>query len=67
MMELPNPDWYNDDFLGFFVCIVLAPQAELPQLNTKILCELNNFTFFNSCGEDNIDEFDESDKKKWWQ
>ncbi|KAL6316823.1 hypothetical protein AAG906_021123 [Vitis piasezkii] len=44
-MELQNSDWYNDDFLGFSVCLVFAPQAERPQLNPEILCDLNNFTF----------------------
>ncbi|KAL6317025.1 hypothetical protein AAG906_026784 [Vitis piasezkii] len=44
-MELQNSDWYNDDFLGFSVCLVFAPQAERPQLNPEILCDLNYFTF----------------------
>ncbi|RVW64087.1 Disease resistance-like protein DSC1 [Vitis vinifera] len=62
-MELKNPDWYNDDFLGFALCLVFAPQAERPQLNPEILCELNNFTFFYYCGEDSVDEFAESDQE----
>ncbi|XP_034674458.1 disease resistance protein RPV1-like [Vitis riparia] len=59
-MELQNSDWYNDDFLGFSVCLVFAPQAERPQLNPEILCDLNNFTFFHYCGEDSVAEFPKS-------
>ena len=62
-MELPNPDWYNNDFLGFSVCIVFAPLAKTPQLNPEILCELNNFIFFYSCGENSVDEFAEPDQE----
>ncbi|KAL6316729.1 hypothetical protein AAG906_020413 [Vitis piasezkii] len=50
----------SDDFLGFAVCLVFAPQAERPQLNPEILCELNNFTFFYCCGEDSV----ESDQER---
>ncbi|KAJ9675849.1 hypothetical protein PVL29_024683 [Vitis rotundifolia] len=46
-MELQNSDWYNDDFLGFSVCL----------LNPEILCGLNNFIFFYYCGEDSVAEF----------
>ena len=59
-MKLKNPDRYNDDLLGFAVCLVFAPQAERPQLNPEILCELNNFTFFYCCGEDSV----ESDQER---
>ena len=59
-MELQNSDWYNDDFLGFSVCLVFAPQAERPQLNPEILCDLNYFTFFYYCGEDSVAEFPKS-------
>ena len=59
-LKLKNPDRYNDDFLGFAVCLVFAPQAERPQLNPEILCELNNFTFFYCCGEDSV----ESDQER---
>ena len=62
-MELPNPDWYNKDFLGFAVCIVLAPQAEMLQLHPEILCELKIFTFFHSCGEDSVHGFPLSDQE----
>ena len=62
-MTLKNPDRYNDDFLGFAVCLVFAPLAEKPQLNPEILCELKNFTFFYCCGEDSVDEFPESDQE----
>ncbi|XP_034677445.1 disease resistance protein RPV1-like [Vitis riparia] len=62
-MKLKNPDRDNDDFLGFAVCLVFAPQAERPQLNPEILCELKNFTFFYCCGEDSVDEFPESDQE----
>lgn len=62
-MKLKNPDRYNDDLLGFAVCLVFAPQAERPQLNPEILCELKNFTFFYCCGEDSVDEFPESDQE----
>ncbi|KAL6317043.1 hypothetical protein AAG906_026829 [Vitis piasezkii] len=61
--DAENPDRYNDDFLGFAVCLVFAPQAERPQLNPEILCELKNFTFFYCCGEDSVDEFPESDQE----
>lgn len=59
-MKLKNPDRYNDDLLGFAVCLVFAPQAERPQLNPEILCELNNFTFFYCSGKDSV----ESDQER---